>query len=74
MIRLVLILVLLFPYNSLAQSAADILNKGNILQITKDGSYNVVYKKQLYYCHIVFTDETKTFYDINCKTVIEKKE
>ena len=74
MLRLILILILLFPYNSLAQSAVDILNKGNILQITKDGLYDVVYKKQLYICNIAFTNESKNFYEIRCRTVIEKKE
>ena len=74
MLRLVLILMLLlFPFNSLAQSAVDILNKGSILQITKDGSYDVVYKKQLYICHITFINESKNFYEIKCRTAIEKK-
>ncbi len=74
MLRLFLILMLLFPYNSLAQSAVDILNKGSILQMTKDGRYDVVYKKQLYICHIAFTNESKNFYEIKCRTAIEKKE
>ena len=74
MLRLFLILMLLFPYNSLAQSAVDILNKGSILQMTKDGRYDVVYKKQLYICYIVFTNESKEFYEIKCRTVKEKNE
>ena len=74
MLRLLFILMLLLPYNSFAQSAVDILNKGSILQMTKDGDYHVVYKKQLYFCHIVFTNESKNFYQIKCRTVIEKKE
>ena len=74
MLRLFLILMLLFRYNSLAQSAVDILNKGSILQMTKDGRYDVVYKKQLYICYIVFTNESKEFYEIKCRTVKEKNE
>ena len=66
--------MLFFPYNSLAQSAVDILNKGSILQMTKDGRYDVVYKKQLYICYIVFTNESKEFYEIKCRTVKEKNE
>ena len=61
MLRLILILILLFPYNSLAQSAVDILNKGSILQMTKDGRYDVVYKKQLYICHIALRMNQKIF-------------
>ena len=74
MLRLVFILMLLFPYNAFAQSAADIFNKGSILKVTKDGDYHVVYKKQLYFCHIVFTNESKNFYEIECRTVIRKNE
>ena len=66
--------MLFFPYNSLAQSAVDILNKGSILQMTKDGRYDVFYKKQLYICHIAFTNKSKKFYKIKCRTVIEEKE
>jgi len=61
--------MLLLPYNSFAQSAVDILNKGSILQMTKDGHYQVVYKKQLYFCHIVFTNESKNFYEIKCRII-----
>ncbi len=74
MFRLVFILILLLPYYSFAQSAVDILNKGSILQMTKDGHYHVIYKKQLYFCHIVFTNESKNFYEIKCRTIIDKKE
>ena len=69
MLRIVFILMLLLPYNSFAQSAVDILNKGSILQMTKDGHYQVVYKKQLYFCHIVFTNESKNFYEIKCRII-----
>ena len=69
MLRIVFIIMLLLPYNSFAQSAVDILNKGSILQMTKDGHYQVVYKKQLYFCHIVFTNESKNFYEIKCRII-----